>query len=116
INQSMVGVLTRLLTDGKMGGRYGLQLDLNVVAWDRTTVVLLIKALSVAWVGLLAFLCRTRTDRRDDPRLLGEFSLVVLTMLFISERSWKHHYVTLLLPYTYLVYRVAAAGVSARAR
>ena len=27
-------------------------------------------------------------------------------MLFVSERSWKHHYVTLLLPYTYLMYRV----------
>ena len=30
-------------------------------------------------------------------------------MLFVSERSWKHHYVTLLLPYTYLVYRVGHA-------
>ena len=27
----------------------------------------------------------------------------MLTMLFLSERSWKHHYVTLLLPYSYLV-------------
>ena len=25
-------------------------------------------------------------------------------MLFVSERSWKHHFVTLLLPYTYLVW------------
>ena len=24
-------------------------------------------------------------------------------MLFLSERSWKHHYVTVLLPYSYLV-------------
>ena len=54
-------------------------------------------------LGLLAFLCRTKTTDRRDPRLLGEFALVVLTMLFVSERSWKHHYVTVLLPYTYLV-------------
>ena len=67
-------------------------------------------------MGLLAFLCRTRTTRRDDPRLLGEFSLVVLTMLFVSERSWKHHFVTLLLPYTYLMYRVGVADVSRRVR
>jgi hypothetical protein len=33
-------------------------------------------------------------------------------MLFISERSWKHHYVTLLLPYTYLTYRVFMTPVS----
>ncbi len=32
-------------------------------------------------------------------------ALVVLTMLFASERTWKHHYVTLMLPYAYLVYR-----------
>ena len=60
----------------------------------------------VGLVGLLGLFCRTPTKDRFDPRLLGEFSLVVLTMLFASERSWKHHYVTLLLPYTYLAYRV----------
>ena len=27
-------------------------------------------------------------------------------MLFVSERSWKHHFVTLLLPYTYLVWEL----------
>jgi alpha-1,2-mannosyltransferase len=107
INQSMVGVLTRLLTDTKLGkNRYDVHLDLNLVAWPRPLVGLLLKALSVGLVGLLAFFCRTRTTRRDDPRLLGEFTLIVLTMLFVSERSWKHHYVTLLLPYTYLTYRV----------
>jgi alpha-1,2-mannosyltransferase len=112
INQSMVGVLTRLLTDAKLGtNRYDVHLDLNLVAWPRPLVGLLLKALSVGLVGLLALFCRTRAARRDDPRLLGEFTLVVLTMLFVSERSWKHHYVTLLLPYTYLTYRVFLAGV-----
>jgi hypothetical protein len=37
-------------------------------------------------------------------------------MLFVSERSWKHHYVTLLLPYTYLSYRVGVAGLSPAVR
>jgi hypothetical protein len=72
--------------------------------------------LSVGLIGLLALFCRTRIERRDDPRLLGEFALVVLTMLFVSERSWKHHYVTLLLPYTYLTYRVFIAPVGPRVR
>jgi alpha-1,2-mannosyltransferase len=107
INQSMVGVLTRLLTDTKLGtNRYDVHLDLNLVSWPRPLVGLLLKGLSVGLVGMLALFCRTRTARRDDPRLLGEFTLIVLTMLFVSERSWKHHYVTLLLPYTYLTYRV----------
>jgi hypothetical protein len=64
----------------------------------------MIKIIVGTLVGLLALLCRTRTSDRRDPRLLGEFALVVLTMLFVSERSWKHHYVTVLLPITYLVY------------
>lgn len=117
INQSMVGVLTRLLTDTKTGGgRYDVHLDLNLVSWPPRLVGLLLKAVSVGLVGLLALFCRTRTERRDDPRLLGEFALVVLTMLFVSERSWKHHYVTLLLPYTYLAYRVGVARVSGPVR
>ncbi len=117
INQSMVGVLSRLLTEGNVGtGRHDRHTALNFVSWAPDTVALLIKSLSIGLVGMLAVLCRTRTTRRDDPRLFGEFSLVVLTMLFVSERSWKHHFVTLLLPYTYLMYRVGVADVSRRVR
>ena len=117
VNQSMVGVLTRLLTDTKVGtGRYDVRLDLNIVSWPPKVVGMLIKGLSLGLIGMLAFLCRTNTERRDDPRLLGEFSLVVLTMLFVSERSWKHHFVTVLLPYTYLMYRVGVMATTRRVR
>ena len=117
INQSMVGVLTRLLTDTKTGaGRYDVHLDLNLVSWSPRAVGLLVKGLSLGMVGLLAAFCRTRASRRTDPRLLGEFALVVLTMLFVSERSWKHHYVTLLLPYTYLAYRVGVPRLAREVR
>jgi alpha-1,2-mannosyltransferase len=115
VNQSMVGVLIRLLTEAKSAGRHGYngtqlqQLHLNILDWGPPHVVWLAKGLSFGLLGLLAYFCRTRTQRRDDPRLLGEFSLVVLTMLFASERSWKHHFVTLLLPYAYLVYQVIVA-------
>jgi len=117
INQSMVGVLTRLLTESKGGvGPYALKLHVNFVAWDSKTVVQGIKLLSLGMLGLLAWLCRTRAERRDDPRLLGEFALIVLAMLFVSERSWKHHFVTLLLPYTYLAYRVGVGGLARSSR
>ncbi len=112
INQSMVGVLTRLLTATKTGeGRYDVHRALNLVAWSPRMVGLLVKGISVGFVAMLALVCRTKTDRRDDPRLLGEFALVVLTMLFLSERSWKHHFVTLLLPYTYLMAEFAFGGL-----
>jgi alpha-1,2-mannosyltransferase len=117
INQSMVGVLTRLLTATPTGeGRYDVRIALNVASWPPGLVRGLVKAVSVAFVAALAVLCRTKAARRDDPRLLGEFSLVVLTMLFLSERSWKHHFVTLLLPYTYLVSRFAYSTMKPAAR
>ena len=116
INQSLVGVLTRLMTETNRVGRYALKIRVNFVEWDPKAVVLGIKVLSLGLVGLLAWLCRTKTTRRDDPRLFGEFALVVLTMLFVSERSWKHHFVTLVLPFTYLAYRAGVSGLASRAR
>jgi hypothetical protein len=115
VNQSMIGVLSRLLTQPKEG-RYERLLHLNVAAWAPSTVATLAKGLSVAILGLMLGVCRTRTARRDDPRLLGEFALVVLTMLIVSERSWKHHFVTLLLPYAYLVYRAGVLPATRRVR
>jgi alpha-1,2-mannosyltransferase len=104
MNQSLLAVLMRLLTNLIPGhGRYDPHLDVNVVSLPAWVVAYLFKALAVAMLGLLAFLCRTKTTDRRDPRLLGEISLIVLTMLFLSERSWKHHYVTVLLPYSFLV-------------
>jgi alpha-1,2-mannosyltransferase len=109
--------LTRLLTDAKTGsGRYDVHLDVNLASLPPAMVGYFVKGLSLGCVGLLALVCRTKTDRRNDARLFGEFSLVVLTMLFVSERSWKHHYVTLLFPYTYLMYRVGLAPLAARTR
>jgi hypothetical protein len=117
INQSMVGVLTRLLTDTQTGsGRYDVHLDLNLVSWPPQVVAMLVKGVSLATLGLLAWLCRVNGERRDDPRLFGEFALVVLAMLFLSERSWKHHFVTLLLPYTYLMYRVGVGRTPLKVR
>jgi hypothetical protein len=40
--------------------------------------------------------------------LAAEFSLVVLGMLLFSERTWKHHCVTLVLPFSVLAYYLAA--------
>ena len=110
VNQSMVGVVSRLLTLSKgvtAHSNGGAEMPLNLVAWPPYLVSWLVKGLSVAFVAALGFLCRTKAQRRDDPRLFGEFALIVLTMLIVSERSWKHHFVTIMLPYTYLVARVA---------
>lgn len=117
INQSMIGVVMRILTKQVGSERYSVQLQhLHLFSLDPKVVVLALKGASVGMLGLLAWLCRTKAERRDDPRLLGEFALVVLAMLFVSERSWKHHYVTVLLPYTYLAYRAFDARIARGAR
>lgn len=121
MNQSLGGVLTRLLVElprqQTEHGYNGVRFPVNVLSWPSDQVTFLVKGLSVVLVGMLALLCRTPARRRDDARMLGEFSLVVLTMLFASERTWKHHYVTLLLPYTYLIYNgLVAHEVTRRTR
>jgi hypothetical protein len=47
------------------------------------------------------------SNRRLGWRLAAEFSLVILGMLLFSERTWKHHCVTLLLPFAVLCYYLA---------
>jgi hypothetical protein len=117
VNQSFPAVMARLLTHLTPGqGRYDTHHVLNVLSLPPWLVSYLIKAVACCLVVLLAVLCRTRTTDRRDPRLLGEVALVVLTMLFVSERSWKHHYVTVLLPYTYLMCEFFSSRVGPRGR
>ena len=67
----------------------------------------LLRAANLLIIAVLAWLCRAPTSDRRDPRLLLELSLVLLAMLLLSERTWKHHLVTL--PIVYLAtWRVLA--------
>jgi hypothetical protein len=116
-NQSMVGVMTRLLTEIEPGtDRYDVQFDLNVASLPPDAVAMLVKVTSFAFIGLLALYCRTRDPDRTDVRYLGEVALVVLAMLFLSERSWKHHFVTLVFPFTYLMSEAFSPRTSPKAR
>jgi hypothetical protein len=117
VNQSVPGVLKRLLEDLHPGpGRYDTHFDLNLISLPPWIVNYLIKGIAALLLGMLALLCRTRATDRRDPRLLGEIALVVLTMLFVSERSWKHHYVTVLIPYSYLVAEFFSSRIGPRSR
>ena len=61
-------------------------------------------ALLVVWV------CRTPTTPREGWRLSAEFSIVLLGMLLFSERTWKHHCVTLVLPFAVICYYLATCS------
>ena len=112
-NQSLPGLAYRLLTHSPsfsnyVNDRYTPQEYHNVVALDPAAVRWLLKGCMVLFAGLVVWSCRTPTVPRDGWRLAAEFAVVVLGMLLFSERTWKHHCVTLVLPFAVLAYYLAA--------
>jgi hypothetical protein len=107
MNQSLTGLFHRLLTDSVAiaagPGTGGVDVKVNVLNLEKETVGLLLKAANVLLVVLIAWL--SRAPRRESRHLahLGEFALVFLAMLLISERSWKHHYVLLILAHAFIL-------------
>ena len=69
-----------------------------------------------AFAVAVVLFCRTATCQRRGWRLAAEFSLVLLGMLLFSERTWKQHCVTLVLPFAVLIYYFAACPTSPRLR
>lgn len=101
-NQALFGVLLRLLYNA---GIVRIEHMPDAQAWltgmeemvrpVSSGVRLLRPAIGLGIVAGLAWLCRVRTRSRRDPRLLLEFAAVLLAMLLMSERTWKHHATTL---------------------
>ncbi|MFO0927919.1 MAG: glycosyltransferase family 87 protein [Gemmataceae bacterium] len=109
LNQSLPGVVARLLTEQPSlvfwqgNDPVPARLD-NVLALSTTSARWLVKGCLVAYLLLMAGLCRRSTGPdRPAGRLTAEFALVVLGMLLFSERTWKHHAVTLMLVFAALV-------------
>jgi hypothetical protein len=112
-NQSLPGVVYRLTTASPSFSTYvndvytPTEYD-NFLNLDRGSARWLLKGCMAAFALLAVWTCRTPTDTRQGWRLAAEYSLVVLGMLLFSERTWKHHCVTLLLPFAVLCYYLAA--------
>jgi alpha-1,2-mannosyltransferase len=111
-NQSLPGLVFRLLTFSPSFSTYindiyspveycnWLALSPQVAGW-------IVKACMAAFVGLVVWVCRTPTRERRDWRMPAEAAIVILGMLLFSERTWKHHCVTLALPFAVLAHRLA---------
>jgi alpha-1,2-mannosyltransferase len=112
-NQSLPGLVARLLTHSPSFSDYiedvyhpleyhnFLSLDPAVARW-------VVRGFMGLFALLVVWSCRTPTAARAGWRMAAEFSLVVLGMLLFSERTWKHHCVTLLLPFGVLAYYLTA--------
>jgi hypothetical protein len=122
-NQSLPGVLTRMLTPEPSFSKWveNQKVPLayhNVAELDRWTVKRVVTGCQALFLILMVVLCRSPVrangskpaDVRRGWRLAAEYSLILVGMLLFSERTWKHHCVTLILPFAVLSYGAFAAG------
>jgi alpha-1,2-mannosyltransferase len=76
----------------------------NVADIGRPAAWVVVKVLTVAFVLAVVLLCRAPNTERQGWRFTAECGLIVLGMLLLSERTWKHHAVTLIIPAVALAY------------
>jgi hypothetical protein len=76
----------------------------NIVDIGRPAAWVVVKTLTAAFVLAVVVLCRGPRTERQGWRFAAECGLILLGMLLFSERTWKHHAVTLLLPATVLAF------------
>lgn len=107
-NQSLPGLVYRWFTPGPSFYEKGIpQESSTIVTVDPTVLRWFLKGCMAAFAALVVWSCRTPTQPRHGWRLAAEFSLILVGMLLFSERTWKHHCVTLLLPFAVVVYYLA---------
>jgi alpha-1,2-mannosyltransferase len=112
-NQAMPGTVYRLFTSSPSFVAYDKtpQGDIpvpaashNVADIGRTAAWLVVKVLTLAFAIAVVLLCRLPRTERRGWRFTAECGLLVLGMLLLSERTWKHHAVTLFIPAVALAY------------
>jgi hypothetical protein len=113
-NQSLYSILVRLLDAGGVIELHPMPAQDALIAGSDVMAkpphaALFRPLISVPILGTLAWLCWGRARDRGDLRVLLEFSLVLLAMLLLSERTWKHHATTLILVFTAVWLAVACA-------
>ena len=107
-NQSIPGVTFRLLTDKPSELDYdeeGRPIPAefhNVATIGVENARWIVRGFQALFVLAVVGCCRTPRVQRGGLAFAAECGLIVLGMLLFSERTWKHHGVTLLLPYAVL--------------
>jgi hypothetical protein len=113
VNQSLPGTVFRLTTPSPSFIRWvgdhpvAVRFD-NWLALSATEARLVVQLGLVLFALAVVWSCRTPSDERDTWKFAAEASIIVLGMLLFSERTWKHHAVTLMLPVSVIVFQIAA--------
>jgi alpha-1,2-mannosyltransferase len=114
-NQSLPGLVARLATHSPsfstyIDNQYTPTHYNNLLDLSPQQARWLVKGCMMLFALMVLGICRTPTMPRQGWRLSAEFSIILLGMLLFSERTWKHHCVTLLLPFAVLCYYLATAA------
>jgi hypothetical protein len=103
-NQSLFGVLARLVTDAvaieAREGVWASDVRIGLLHLDAAAFTWLHRGVALALVAATAAALFVRDASRDGLRA---FALLSIAMVALSERSWKQHYVVLVFPLAYLV-------------
>jgi alpha-1,2-mannosyltransferase len=116
-NQSLPGLVTRLATHSPSFSTYvndvytPTEYD-NVLELTPAQARWLVKGCMAVFALVVVWRLRTPTEPRRGWRLSAEFSFILLGMLLFSERTWKHHCVTLVLPFAVFCYYLATQPAS----
>ena len=111
-NQSLPGLIHRLLTHSPSSStfvnkEYTPTEYLNWLSLTSAGAGWVIRGFMAAFSAFGIWCCRTPTRPRASAALAAEYALVILGMLLFSERTWKHHSVTLVLPFGVLCYALS---------
>jgi alpha-1,2-mannosyltransferase len=116
-NQSLPGVVHRLLTHAPSfsaypDGQYTPTEYHNLADIGRDGARWMLRGAQAAFMLTMILLCRAPRVERGGWRLAAEFAFILVGMLIFSERTWKHHAVTLALPFAVLTYALAVLPLS----
>jgi alpha-1,2-mannosyltransferase len=120
-NQSLPGLIYRMVTDSAsfstfVDDQYVPLENHNLVTLDRSVATAIVKVLMAAFAVLVFWVCRTSIVDRERWQLAAEYGLILIGMLLFSERTWKHHCVTMLVPFCVLCYVMVTVRASPRMR
>ena len=120
-NQSIPGVVYRLLTHSPSFIVYPDNIPTpaafhNLADIGTPAARRVVQGCLLAFGVVVVVLCRSPRTARAGPWVAAECALMVLAMLLFSERTWKHHAVTLLLPFAVLTQWLFAPDTTGRTR
>jgi len=114
-NQSLPGLIFRLLTHSPSFVEYPNNVWTpsqyhNIADVGAATARLLIRICQAAFALTIVVVCRNK--QRGGWRVAAEMGIILVGMLLFSERTWKHHSVTLMLPFAVLIYVLAVVSAN----